>query len=165
MKLMNFCLLALLVAFIYGCDQEQVKGPDILSFSVVDSYLVSSENGGRDEAIGINAGINSGEFTVSWSTNSSSYYAQLALSRDAIGTETIKFFNKNGFSSAITMTCRFTTALKMSCGEIGPDFPLNPEVDVSSLITALPLNAWLLFSVCDNEVYDCETRYQKILLQ
>jgi hypothetical protein len=148
-----------------GCNLDLVKGPEILSFTVIDSYQVSSEIGGRDEALGINAGINVGQFTASWSVDSNSYYVQLALSRDSMGTESIRFFNTHGTQTLTTMTCRFTGALKMSCGEIGPNFPLNPEIDVSPLITALPMHAWLLLSVCDNEIYECDTRYQKVWLQ
>lgn len=160
-------LLAILVVLsgLTGCDLETTEAPGIESFVVVDSYQVSSATDGYDTSVGLNPNISSGAFEVAWSIDQSDYYLSLAVALDEAGADAIQFYDGVESRATGSIDCHFTTALKMSCGDVGPDYPFNPETDVSPIIMALPMDAYLLLTVCDYEQTECDTQYQYVELQ
>lgn len=137
----------------------------------MDSFQNAIQSDGieQDTPVLINAGIRNGEFTVLWSVSEPGYYAALSLNGHTGTASSIGFYDQrcpNDHCTETTqITCRFTTGMKMSCGDIGPDFPSNPEIDVTALVDQLPINRYLVLQVCRSDLTDCNSEHRAIQLQ
>ncbi len=149
-----------------GCNVSSDSDDlEINSLFFVDSYQQTSEN--YDSPVQINATIASGEFDITYDVSEENYYMNLILNDEEMSDGGTSFYNDLCRSSLCptTLTCRFTTELKMSCEDIGIDYPGNPEVDISSLITALPTDAYIVFKLCNVEQTKCVEQQQLVQLQ
>lgn len=169
-----FKLLIVSLALISGCkvlitnyDEEQddtltSNNPEIYSFTIIDSYQQTSFD--FDQQVEINAGISSGEFDVSYSVSGEAYYVYFILSNQKISGGGITYYSGVcGYSScAVDLTCRFTNAIEMSCGVIGGS---NQEVDVSPLVTSIPMDAYVILRACNSAHSICVEQYQAVELQ
>ena len=136
--------------------------PNINSFSIVDSF--NQTTGDPDNQLQINAGVLGGEFGVSYDINEEAYYISLGLNDTNVSNGSVIFYNNTcGNSRCIAnITCRFTNSVAMSCGVIGVG---NPDVDVSSIVTAIPMDAYLILQVCNSDHSTCSESYQLVELQ
>ena len=136
--------------------------PNINSFSIVDSF--NQTTGDPDNQLQINAGVLGGEFGVSYDINEEAYYVSLGLNDTNVSNGSVIFYNNTcGNSRCIAnITCRFTNSVAMSCGVIGVG---NPDVDVSSIVTAIPMDAYLILQVCNSDHSTCSESYQLVELQ
>lgn len=172
-QLLLFEVVIVSLFLISGCkflitniDEDEISktptNPEINSFTITDSYQQTSFD--YDQQVHINGGISGGEFDVSYSASRDGYYVSLALNDRDISDGGITFFNGicGSSSCAVDITCRFTNAINMLCGNIGPS---NQEVDVSSLVTAIPMDAYIILEVCNLEYTICVQQYQAIELQ
>ncbi len=159
------------LALISGCkvlitnfdeDQDEALNPQINSFTITDSYQQTSSS--FDQQMGINAGVSNGEYDVYYSVSREAYYVSLSVNDKSISDGGISFYNSTcGYSAcAVDLNCRFTNAINMSCGNIGPS---NQEVDVSSIVTAIPMDAYIILEVCNSEYTICAQQYQPVELQ
>lgn len=174
-KSLMFEVLTVIALFVIGCqftitnvdDEEDNNNipfntPRIFSFTITDSFQQTSFD--FDQQVHLNAGVLGGEFDVFYSASADGYYVSLSLNDKNNSGGGVMFFNGVcGFSSCVVdLTCRFTNAIKMSCGNIGPG---NQEVDVSSLVTAIPMDAYIILQVCNAEYSICVEQYQAVELQ
>ncbi len=162
------------LALISGCkvlitnfDEDEVdilspKNPEIYSFTIADSYQQTTSD--PDTQLQINGGISGGEFEVDYIVSQEGYYVSLSLNDRSVSGGGITFFNSvcGSSSCSVNITCRFTNDMKMSCGNIGPS---NQEVDVSSMVTAIPMDAYIILEVCNFEYTICAQQYQAVELQ
>ncbi len=162
------------LVFISGCkvlitnfDEEDdvivaPNNPEIYSYTIIDSYQQTSLD--FDQQMGINAGISNGEFDIYYSISKQAYYVSLSVNDKSISDGGISFYSGTcGYSAcAVDLTCRFTNTMNMSCGNIGPG---NQEVDVSSMVTAIPMDAYIILQACNLEYTICTQQYQAIELQ
>ncbi len=150
-------------------DEDEIiqisTNPEVHSFAITDSYQQTSYD--FDQPAHINGGISGGEFDISYSVSNEPYYVYLTLNNQNISGGGITFYNGIcGYSScSVDITCRFTNAIKISCGNIGIGYPSNPEVDVSPLVTAIPMGAYIILRACNSEHSICVEQYQAIELQ
>lgn len=146
-------------------DDSELGEPSIDSFEVTDSYGQTPDY--PNDIAAINATIAAGEFDVVLDAGNDAFYVNFMLNDQSISDGGISFYNDNCGSDAcsISITCRFTTEVKISCGNIGEDYPGNPETDVSSMVTALPMDAYIVVQVCNAAHTNCTYKYQTIQLQ
>ena len=146
-------------------DDSELGEPSVEAMEITDSYSQAVDH--PDDVAEINATINAGEFNLVMELENDAFYVDFMLNDQEISDGAISFYNDNCGSGAcsVSITCRFTTELKMSCGNIGPDYPGNPETDVSSLVTALPMDAYLIVKVCNATHTNCSEYDQRIQLQ
>ena len=146
-------------------DDFELDEPSINALEITDSYSQTVDS--PDDVAAINATIAAGEFNMIIEADNDVFYVNFMLNDQQISDGGISFYNDNcgSGSCSISITCRFTTELKMSCGNIGPDYPGNPEADVSSLTTALPMDAYIIIQVCNATHTTCTEQYQSIQLQ
>ena len=164
--------LILILVVIGGCrvmitnfEEDEITvsiNPKINSFSIVDSFNQTTSD--PDTQLQINAGVLGGEFGVSYDINEEAYYISLGLNDTNVSNGSVIFYNNTcGNSRCIAnITCRFTNSVAMSCGVIGLG---NPEVDVSSIVTAIPMDAYLIIRACNSENSMCSESYQSVDLQ
>lgn len=146
-------------------DDSELGEPSINTLELTDSYSQTVNYPG--DVAAINATISAGEFDVVLSAEDGTFYVNFMLNDQSISDGGISFYNDNCGSGtcSISITCRFTTEVKMSCGNIGEDYPGNPETDVSSMVTALPMDAYIVVQVCNAAHTNCTYKYQTIQLQ
>jgi hypothetical protein len=161
---------------LYGCNDKKME---ISSFSVVGTS--SSING----VIPINAGFNSGRFSVSWSvliesgegfnfdSKSSGYSVALHLSDDdELSTSTdVRFYSeKCGQSDSAencndsgngSIRCNFTNENKIVCGVSNG----QQETDISDWLDELPKRAYLFLEACHEGGDPCDNRSARIELR
>jgi hypothetical protein len=158
------------ITILCGCSEgdSDYSGRKIDSFRIIDSYQRNSD---EIQMPGINASIAQGEYQVFWETDSTSaYYMSLSLSHDDISQGMTIYDQYCGrkssdCSSSGELVCHFTTSLIMSCGEIGPDFPLNTGLDLNGILTQLPEEFNLSLAVCKESLDECNYRTIPVVLQ
>ncbi len=146
-------------------DDSELGGPLINTLELTDSYSQTVDY--PDDVAAINATIAAGEFDVVVEAADGAFYVNFMLNDERIAHGGISFYNDNcgSGSCSIAITCRFTTEVKMSCGSIGEDYPGNPETDVSLMVIALPMEAYIVVQVCNAAHTNCTYKYQAIQLQ
>jgi hypothetical protein len=157
---------------ISGCLKESTT-VEIDNFTVVDSYNTSSNVHDPDSPIAINASIINGAFNVQWDVDSSesSYYVELSISTTQLnGGVTLPFYDarcgadiaRYSCNRQVTIQCHFSYGIELSCGDIAPVDPFNIPADVTGVITALPIYAYLRMRACTPDLSTCATRYQLV---
>ena len=164
--------LLLFIFLVTGCkvmitnyDEDELgfsDTPEIISYAITDSYNQTTND--RDFKLQINAGILGGEFGVSYYINDDAYSVSLAVNNTNVSDGALIFYSGICGSSACTvnMSCRSTNSVTMYCGVVSAD---NPEVDVSSIVTAIPMDAYLILQVCNSDHSTCSESYQLVELQ
>ena len=119
----------------------------------------------------INAGVNGGEFSISWDVDSSDpYHVDMYLSDDNTLGSDVKILSQNCGSvsflyncdTTAVFDCRFTSSNKMSCGTISA---ANTEKDLTVFLNTIPKQAYLIFEACNALLSNCKTASVMIELQ
>ncbi|WP_026179898.1 hypothetical protein [Hahella ganghwensis] len=170
---MKFLTLITALLLLAGCGSDLVEKdptPVIERFGLEDSYGKSFEMKDQDLIKGINASIQNGRFVATWSVDRDAYYAALSLSYDAKASASMQFWDDfcaadKACGDTTQIECRFSMALYMSCGLTGEEFPDNPEVYVSDMISELPKRLYLVLETCTRDFEHCDLEYHLVELQ
>lgn len=133
--------------------------------TTINSYIITGTSPTTSAVQPINAGVNGGDFNVSWNVSSTDpYHVDLYVSYDATlsKTDDIKFFGQNcGSSSSIyncdqnaSFPCTFTGDNKLSCGTVSA---ANPQKDLGSFLINIPQSAYVIMEACNGLFTDCTT--------
>ena len=163
----------LILFLISACGGGGDSTPPASTPTTINSYTISSGGSNLNGAEQINASVNGGEFTTDWSVTAATdpYHSRLYVSADAtLSTNTdVQFFGVNcgsgmlhGCNSTASFTCRFTTQNHISCGVLNQ---VNQGEDLTTFLTGLPEEVYILHQACDGLFSSCVTRAIKVELQ
>lgn len=165
MSFINFLVTRLTVfllsLIIIGCGDG---GADKFKDYRIEEFFITNSYGDKSEdviPIDISASTLQGEHVVRWETNAvDPYYIKLGVSDSILGETTTYFDTRcnnqtNTCDKSGEIKCNFSTSNILSCGNIGPDYPLNTGLDLTSFLDQLPKYAYIHLNVCNASIDSC----------
>lgn len=136
----------------------------------LNRFSVDGSSGGQ--SVGINSGVDSGLFTLTWEVNGDEDYdAQLYLSEDDVAANSSDdemIFSRScgsGLECGFDVDdypCYFTTTNYINCGTS----PLyDSQENISFFLDELPKDGFLILKVCNQDDSDCDEKDVEIQLQ
>ncbi len=179
MKIIRITFFAALSVLIIACgggdDSTSSGGGSIVveEKTVINSFTVTGSAAPIGGITPINAGVSGGEFAIDWDIESTTVYNFRLLVSDNNTYEVLDDLEIFALSCGPVATtfncnqtghfdCRFNNSNEMSCGVVAPG---NLAEDLTSFLTALPANAFLIAQACNSLAEDCEIAPVAIELQ
>lgn len=141
--------------------------------TTINEFSSTSSAGLNDSSVVIDPAIDDGAFNIQWNISSSDpYHIELYLSEDAQLSKSsdVNFFGQNCSSSSTIFNCssvgdfdcRFTSENKISCGTISP---ANKEHNVTTFMTTLPKEAFIIIEACNGLFDSCAESASSVVFQ
>lgn len=141
--------------------------------TTINEFSSTSSAGLSDSAVIIDPAIDEGAFNIHWDIDSSDpYHIELYLSEDSQLSKSsdVNFFGQNcssassifNCSSVGDFDCRFTSENKISCGTISA---ANNEKTVTSFMTTLPKDAYIIIEACNGLFDSCAVSASQVVFQ
>ena len=141
--------------------------------TTINAFSSTSSAGLSDSSVVINPAIDEGAFKIQWNIDSSDpYHIELYLSEDSQLSKSsdVNFFGQNCSSASAIFNCtsvgdfdcRFTSENKISCGTISA---ANREQNVTSFMTTLPKEAFIIIEACNGLFDSCEESVSQVVFQ
>lgn len=139
----------------------------------IQNYAVSGTSAAVNGVAPINPGVNSGQFSASWTvTGNTSYTTKLVLSTDVVfdGND-IEVVNGGCGKLSVTdncrpsgtVTCTFNNSNIMACSDAVANFPSR---DLSIFLSGgIPMNAYLVIRACNPMLSSCQTAALPVQIQ
>ncbi len=170
-----FGLLPLLIIACGGSDSTSSGGGTIVvdEKTVINSFTVTGSAAPTGGVTPINASVSGGNFTIDWDIESTPVYNFRLFVSNNNTYEVLddpKIFALSCGPVAATFNCNqtghfdchFNSSNEMSCGVVAPG---NFAEDLTSFLTALPANVFLIARACNSLAEDCEIEPVAIELQ
>lgn len=141
--------------------------------TVINSFTVAGSAAPTSGVTPINAGVSGGSFTIDWDIESTTVY-NFSLFVSNNNTYEVpddpEIFSLSCGPVAATFNCnqsghfdcRFNNSNEMSCGVVAPG---NSAEDLTSFLSALPANVFLIAQACNSLAEDCQIAPVAIELQ
>ena len=150
--------------------------PSPAALTTINSFTMTGTSAPTaGDPIPINANVNAGAFSVDWDVSSSNpYHVKLYISEDAVfdkDTDT-RLMSKNCGTNVVgntyecnkvaSFSCVFKTSNLISCGTIST---ANPEKNLTTFLTGLPMTAYFFIDACNALVTSCKTQSVEVEFQ